>query len=860
MNRRIVIVDSQETPDYMSYFGIGLGNEIYTTQYLDSMDEGPRMQLLTLEPTDAAMLVGGGGFKYLKQYYHFGVRSENYMDCSELPRLSIEGGAFVKCVTEFPDHQTVKDFMSTGFTQEIVYSDFKQSLISTYEEGLKFIEYMDSLPEDENYGFDYETSGMPLEPDLVVSGCAICTKKIGAFISLTDIRHQVGENSPQYQLLLQRLGQFLVKRMRHVWVYNMQFEFQVSHRLLGVDLYDLCDASVVNVLDGHHLKKYSLKWTAQRVLGVNVWDTEFDRISDMIDQMMFDEVGKLKKDKHKVLKITPDTFEQTPEWQYLAQRYPQDIEEMKSLMLEYWGMAFMVPSSRLLGYYCCLDSFYTLMLYEVKKNEYSTDCWETFLDNTRFGCRLMASGLYIDEPFRARYEKYCHEQMAWAITYCAMARCWIKMEKHQKLATNIKRYKPEAVLLLEQNKFHGGDAVEIAKEILVDHIDTMDAYTTGINEGKLVLTFGNKFAEKFIDVVKDAMTQVKFKGKIDESIVRKKKILGIIAQGLIPLLGIDKLSLGNKHIELEKYMYYKRIYDELYKVATKQLLDIHNIPETIYIFKKKWSLLEYSEYISNIAFKCKSPQENDEIALEFTKLYKAQTAFLTAMLESTQQLPETDKFYSSRGINDINYGFMEFMSQWENYYKNGVHSQLYPDKAFDLALKFYQNPSDDKVKETWTNMNGFIAQTQLFPDMNKQYLDYERMFTPEDMKEDFFFMRKLCLNYLVYKKYAKLDSTYVGSDGMFKKNNRYVIEGEDHIPLRYADSNEPGAVEKCFVHYEVNTKSSKRWSSGFHTIISHSDCKDILIPGPSWDENGNIIYGGSDQLLTYFDINETSVT
>jgi hypothetical protein len=114
-------------------------------------------------------------------------------------------------------------------------------------------------------------------------------------------------------------------------------------------------------------------------------------------------------------------------------------------------------------------------------------------------------------------------------------------------------------------------------------------------------------------------------------------------------------------------------------------------------------------------------------------------------------------------------------------------------------------------------------------------------------------------NFRVYKKYAKLNSTYVGSDGMFKKSNRFVIEGEDHIPIRYADPSEPGAVEKCFVHYEVNTKSSKRWSSGFHTIISHGDCKDVLCPPPTWDQSGNIIYGGSDQLLTYFDISSAEV-
>ena len=843
MNRRIVLVDSQETPGYMSFFGVGLGNEIYTVQYLESLPEDKRLQVISLGPGDAAMLVGGSPFKYLQQYYHYGVRSENYSDCEILPRLSIEGGGFVKVVLDFPEKETIDYFMSPVFTEEVTFPNFKQSLIKTCSEAFDFIEYLDSLPPTTNYGFDYETSGMPLEPDLNVSGAAICTVEYGGFLSFTDIKHEVGENSSQYQTLLKKLGEFLKKRMSHVWTYNMQFEYQVSHRFLGVDLYDLCDASVVNTLDGVHLKKYSLKWTAQRVLGVNVWDTEFDKISDTIDHMMFEEVGKLKRDKHKILKITSDNFTKTPEWQYLAQRYPDDINEMESRMLEYWGQAFMVPSSRLLGYYCCLDAFYTLMIYERKKSEYTEECWNVFLDNTRLGARLMTSGLYIDEPFRAKYENYCHEQMAWAITYCAMARCWIKMEKHKALATNIKRYKPEAVILLKKNQFHRGNPVEICKSILLDHLN--DAYDSGVDEGKLLFTFGQSFAEKFVDAVKESIAEVKFKGKIDETIGRKKKILSVLGEKIVPLLGLGK-NFGTKHIELEKYMFYEGIYNELKKVSQGQLVDIKNVPSTLYAFGKRMSLLEYSDYVSDIAFKCKSPQENDEIALEFSELFKYQTCFLTAMFESSQQLPETTKFYSSRGIVDEKVGFNEFMVEWENYFKTGTPSTLYPNKVFDLALKYFNDLGDDKVKETWTNFNGFLSQAQLFPEMNKQYLDYEKAFVPEDLQNDFFFMRKLCLNYLVYKKYAKLDSTYVGSDGMFKKNNRYVIEGEDHIPLRYADPNEPGAVEKCFVHYEVNTKSSKRWSSGFHTIISHSDCK-------------NIILSQSNQLLTYFDISSAEV-
>ena len=878
MYRRIVLVDQEETKNYASLFGRGFGNNIYTLQALQSMDEENLKKFLTFGDGEAIMLIGAEPFRFLKQYYHFGIRSENYYDCSKLRRLSIEGGAFVKEVLDIPTDEEINDFLDPDFTKKVEFPGFKQYIIHTYQDAISFLDTIDSLPLDTDLGFDYEASGMPLDVWFEISGASIATENYSGFISFTDIRHQVGKESSEYQYLLKRLGEILVKRMSHVWAYNMQYEFQVSHRMLGVDLYNLCDASVVNTMDGNHMKKYSLKWTGQNVLEVNTWDVEFDKISDLIDSMLFTEEGKLKKDKHQVLKVDQTNFDQTPEWAELIRRYPQYESEFRSLILEYWGNAFMCIPSEILGYYCNLDAFYTLMIYKKRQNDYSQDCWNVNLDNIRLGCRLMSSGLYIDEPFRAKYENYCHEMMAWGITYCAIARCYVKMQKHQALANNIKRYKPVAVKLLEDGQFYQGDIMEITKNLLYNNLDTMDTTETGLNEGKIAMKFGDKFASELVDIVKAAMCEVKMKGKIDEGIKRKKKILTVISEKLIPIIGLDKIKLGEKHNELEKYMYYQRAYKELLRVSGNQLYDIQNIPDKIYLFGKYMSLLEYADFVSDNYFKCKSPLENDEIAYEFTMLYRPQTSFLAAMIESTQQLPETDKFYSSRGITDINVGFNEFMKEWENYFKNGHLSQLYPEKAFTLALEHYQSPKkekdtkkskegnpvyiyncSDKVKEMWTDFNGWTAQAQFFPDMAGQYKSYETMFDPTDMQDDFYFMRKLTLNYLLFKKYSKLNSTYVGSDGMFKKNNRFVIENEDHIPLRYADPTEPGAVEKCFVHYEVQTKSSKRWSSGFHTIISHGDCKDVLCPPPVKDENGNIIPGKHNQFLTYFDISSAEV-
>jgi hypothetical protein len=78
---------------------------------------------------------------------------------------------------------------------------------------------------------------------------------------------------------------------------------------------------------------------------------------------------------------------------------------------------------------------------------------------------------------------------------------------------------------------------------------------------------------------------------------------------------------------------------------------------------------------------------------------------------------------------------------------------------------------------------------------------------------------------------------------MFNATDRAVIiDPETLMPIRNAAPGEPGAVHKVFSHYEVMHKFTKRWSSGFHTIISKSDVKDTISAPEGY-------------LLTYFDIN-----
>lgn len=866
-NRRIVIVDPTETPDYMKYWGSGLGTEIYTTDSLEKMTQVDLQTALSLGDSDAAMLVGSGGYKYFfeKTGLHAGVRSENWFDCSKLDRLSVEGGSFVKVQADFPTPEEINIFMSPNFSNHVDFTWFKSKVIHDFDGALRFLEWLDCRPEDQYYGFDYEASGMALDRWFELSGASLCTQMYGGFISFTDIRHTATPG--EYQTLCDVFARFIEKRQSHLVTYNMQYEQAVSHRMFGVDLYNLVDASVYNVIEGNHLKKYSLKWSAQKYLHATVWDTEFDRISDLIDSMLFETVGKLKADKHKVLRVTQDNFDQTPEWAELMARYPGYEDEFRALILEYWGNPFMCIPSEILGKYCNLDAFYTLMIHEAVSPRYSQECIRTFMDNTRLGARLHNCGLYIDEPFRLEYAKRSKEMIAWGITYCAEARCRIKMAKHAAKMADINKYSDIAQKLLKENRFFNGNPIEIAKYLLTTNVDTMDAYELGINEGELLMKYGPAFATQFLVVLREAMEdcgmiklykktgEKVLKSKIDSSIGGKKKIQQVLGDKLVPIIGLDKVKINEKHIELEKYLYYERAYNELMKVSKTQLNDIMNIPQEIYAFGKKWELLEYADYVSDNFFKCKSPIENDEICLEFAQLFLSESAYLAAMFESTQQLPGAEKYYELIGIQTIEDAYSHFADNWQKQY-NGIpiDQTAYPEKAYSLFFDFYNHPDCDQMKEVWSNFNGYASQEQFFKYVSDQYEEYGKPFDENDITNRFFFMRKLVINYLLFKKYSKVLSTYI--DGMLKEG-KWVIEDSKHIPIREADPNEPGAIHKCFCHYEVNTKSSKRWSSAFHTIVSHADFKDCIRPPYHIDANGNIV--DEDFIETYFDISSAEV-
>lgn len=893
--KRIILVSEKEIVNYRSIYARAPGAIIIRMSeiLLEGNVPGNRhKEIEGLGDGDGIMAVGKVAFGYIKSLYHLGIRNENAFDCSLIPRISMYGGAYLKVCDGIPNvRRDVEPFMSEDFVEKSPVnkdvSTFNVQIAKTYKEAIDYLTEIDNAPLDYPMGFDYETSGVDTkELYFYVSGFALATEQGSFYVSLSDIKRT--STGQQLNHLYSTIARFIEKRQEYLWPFNKRYEYEVTHREFGIDAFEMADAAVINILDGFHQKRYSLKWTAQRVLGVDVWDTDFDILMELLESMFFEVVGKGKNRTYE-LKVTKRDYKRTKEWEEISRRYPAYVDEFEQLINEYWAMPSMCIPSDILGRYCCLDSYYTLLIYLSRKESYSEEAFSTFLDNNSLGVRLMSSGLYIDEVFRRKYKEESLKMMAWGITYSAIARSKIVMdsssEAKKSLGARSKFFRD-----LVENDFvalkietiaprvkgpTGIDWNYTAKALAQLSYDSLGTEEKGLSTGNILMGFsGNEEAAlKVIEMIKESMEEAGVK-KIEENISRKRKFIGIFEEKIIQAVG--KIPTGKKFInsmvDILDYSKYKPVYKELINVNYKYTSRIDDIQPEIKVHGNQMPLEEYCDYISKDYFRSKSPIENDLIISDMIKLYRKEVSWIGGLKSCMQQLPGNEHFYENLGITDPTEAFEHFMAEWEGYYKKTMTSFSYPEKMFLVSMDIWQTdilvkPKDkageeliEKIKEIWTDFSGITTIYSMFPGLEQsEYQFIQDPWQESDMDDRLRFMRKFTAAYLAYKKYSKVLSTYI--DGMFYKNSKWVIENpRTKIPIRYAKSpDEPGAIFKAFVNYEVNMKSSKRWSSGFHTIISKSDLKDCITTPPSYDESGEIIYGGGEYLLSYFDISSAEV-
>lgn len=916
MNRRIVIIDDV-TKDINikveEFVGLGYPNlELYKMSILCGKKENdtvipglPEEALFeifgNLGESDGAMLCGPAAFGFLQRYYHFGVRGENYYECSKLRRLGTNAGFYVAAMhhdLDFPlDKQYFQFFMSPDFTRTRVFGNYEYVIVKTHSEALKYIAYFFNL--QEKLGFDYEGSGLAFDKNYKITGVGVAKKTEddggkAAFFSFTDIRRS---SSPQqWEDFLEKFRGLLIKNEQYWWVYNAGYEAQVTWRCFSLEL-DFKDASVFNYIQGSNEIRYSLKYSTQRVLGggtrrseflgerdlggIIPWDTDFDLLEKLLSEMFWFTIKRPKKEGGTLREPKCDiqTYTNTQEWAEICKRYPEYIQEFKELIEdpENFGNPFLCIPSDILGKYCCLDAFYTVLIPYELEGHYSDLCIDTYLGNLSLGQKLTRGGLYINDDFRNSYGEYCDCMMLYGIIFSAQYLTYIQLLEHQKRANKLEKYPEICQILLKKGIFFGGNAIEITKAILLSHIDTNGFYSepikyttdrgkekevvVGLDQGKLLLDFGPDFASWLIQDAADRMFEIKFKGSIDAKVGGKKKLIGLLADDIKTKIGLSGLTLGTKHEELEKLMECEKGMKILDHIAS-QCSDPSCIPDTIDILGSKVSRGEAIEYILKNWYMCSSPIWNEYYEKLLIDRFKLETTWLASIGKEKNKMDGEKKFYKKRGLLTPAEGYLH----WENEYRAfwagpavgkewpAGFVQEYPGDIWLTSQNNWENPYSDAMRDIWGSWKGYDIQDDFFG-ISKDWNEIKIPFTPDFLGRDSFQqMRILLIRILLYKKYSKIRSTYI--NGLFNDGARYVIDTPQLMPIRNADPDEPGAVKKVFVKADVLLKETKRWSSGYHTIPSHMDAKKCVTTPVLIDP---VTGKKTATFLSYFDISSAEV-
>lgn len=302
-------------------------------------------------------------------------------------------------------------------------------------------------------GLDYETNGFPFDQEeFYHMGVGISTQTGECYYFDMDGYQRLAgrdwegrevermpweEYDPEpWKVFDKRYKEFLDKNAEKCYTYNVSFEQRATYLMHGV-LYFFHEGSAINKLDSLVKKNFSLKYTAMRVIHNSSWDDDFEWLSDVIGQLMEykDPEGRYSWDtvfytsnKEEVQLWTDDEvnvneegqrvptreaqqrlncetkfYQDSDIWREINERYPGYEREFAWFIENRWGQPFACIPPEILGQYCCLDSFWTVLLHEYGLRKYSEKAWDCFDNNLRMGALLGIHGIPLDEDIRQVY-------------------------------------------------------------------------------------------------------------------------------------------------------------------------------------------------------------------------------------------------------------------------------------------------------------------------------------------------------------------------------------------------------------------------------------------------------------------------
>jgi hypothetical protein len=375
----------------------------------------------------------------------------------------------------------------------------------------KAFEYFTNQEVGNRFGLDYETNGFPFDDSKFFHmGVGIADQTgICAYFDMEWM--QSNEDKTHWNIFLEHYKNFLDKHQNEIYTYNVGFELRCTY-LLFKHMYPFHDAGVINKLEGDVEYYHSLKYTAMKYLGVASWDDNFEWLTENLDVMMNGiynkNTGNYERDP-----LTLQTYQPDEIWKQILKEFPNDIPEFKLLFNKYWGDPFKCIPSNILGEYCSMDSYYTLLL-RFKSDElgYTDKAWNCFNNNMRLGAHLEINGAYIDEEYRQWMHDVGHYTSAYGCLN--IDKLFIKMELENLGEVNLIEI-PEVTSIVSKGlNFTNGNSLIRA---LIN-----ESYEDGIDLKLSYESLGESITNDIIEIIK------RYYEKVTHNIFRARKVFGDI--------------------------------------------------------------------------------------------------------------------------------------------------------------------------------------------------------------------------------------------------------------------------------------------------------------------------------------------
>ena len=593
---------------------------------------------------------------------------------------------------------------------------------------------------ESEFGLDYETSGLTHEKDFAVIGVGISTNKFAIYFDWREL---------ELSSFLTRYKEFLDKFGDKCWVRNVDFEQEATYRYLG-KFYNFRELAALRVIEGiPSMNAGSLKYITRDELGVPSWDDEYD---DLLDN-------------------TSDE-----NWRaYVSKRYPNHVSQFDYFHNRGYNTAFTRIPTDIIGRYCCYDSYYTLMCYEINREKYTPLCWDVYTNN--YLARNRMTGIFVNEEELETQSNQATTLFLMGTYYCVREYFKLRIKELGELPDEVKKD-----YFLLNNITYDEKPSDLAK--------------------KMLSLVRDENVPKFIDVDK----WEKYFG--DEGLLRELYNL-LPDDWQINLLGRQRKVCAR----LQEWLTNRQKFYDL--ASLSELIDVHS---------NYYRLMDNDFDNENIDFLLKAKTvvvDGIEMGkVEATKyiqkeIFKITSAEVFSEFESymISHLGKKNKIRKALTYLELGYDKLKSITGLDNYRDN--YGEFNRNK--DCKKSLDNDPSLDGIRislrdDKWFNSNFPIGVRKYVADDNIFYSLLNDLRAPKDEVIAFY---KFKVFRDMFKKYGKILSTYLTSI-MYKYNRLdHKADRNLHSIRWFEGEDKTDTVVRSYPKFLLNSTMTKRWSSGY---------------------------------------------